>query len=502
MKRTFPFHPVVIAAYPVLALFGVNASSIPLGDLWRPLGIAVAVGVVLLLLGAGIFRSWERGAFVATLVAIALWIIQPLESQFTLLGLGTAALCASVPVLAILIATRKSAPPTRFLNLAGVVLAVLTLGQIALAYSSRIARLPIPIASSSHDRAKAEPNVYYIILDGYGRSDTVKRTVGLDNSEFISGLKSRGFYVADKSRSNYCQTAISLGSSLNFTMIPDLVGKLDPQSSDRELLYELVQDDEALKIYSKAGYSTAAITTGFQGLDHYKCDLPYPGPQIYSVFETAVLNKTPLANSDRVVGSMFDARRRTLQAAFDNMVTLATRAVKPRFIIAHVLAPHPPFVFGPNGEPRRNGPFGFWDGSDYMEFVGTPKSYAKGYRDQATYLGKMVLAMVDKVVAASPTPPVIILQGDHGSKHNLSQNSLEKTDLQECFSNLTAVYGPQDLQKQMYPTITPVNLLRIATNYVTGSKLPAKPDRSYFSPFSFPYRFTDVTDRLDKIEGR
>ncbi len=73
--------------------------------------------------------------------------------------------------------------------------------------------LPLPTEAAAHDANR--PDIYYIILDGYGRSDVLQRYYDFDNAEFLEGLRHRGFYVADKSSTNYPYTAHSLSSSLN-----------------------------------------------------------------------------------------------------------------------------------------------------------------------------------------------------------------------------------------------------------------------------------------------
>ncbi len=37
-------------------------------------------------------------------------------------------------------------------------------------------------------------DIYFIVLDGYGRSDVLKEFYEYDNSDFLRGLKEKGFY--------------------------------------------------------------------------------------------------------------------------------------------------------------------------------------------------------------------------------------------------------------------------------------------------------------------
>ena len=107
------------------------------------------------------------------------------------------------------------------------------------------------------------PDIYYIILDGYGRSDVLKNEYEYDNSDFLNALRDMGFYVADCSQSNYAQTQMSLASSLNFNYIDALSDRFVPGSEDRTGLDALIHHGAAREGLEKAGYKTVAFATGF-----------------------------------------------------------------------------------------------------------------------------------------------------------------------------------------------------------------------------------------------
>ena len=67
----------------------------------------------------------------------------------------------------------------------------------------------------------------------------------------------------------------------------------------------------------------------------------------------------------------------------------------PKFVYAHLVAPHPPFVLNPDGS-----------------FHSTTDN--SGYTNGITYLDKRVLDLVTKIISESRQPPIIIIQGDHG----------------------------------------------------------------------------------------
>ncbi len=60
---------------------------------------------------------------------------------------------------------------------------------------SRCRRRP---GRSSRALARKPPDVYFFLLDGYGRADQLERTIGFDNAAFLGALARRGFEVHER----------------------------------------------------------------------------------------------------------------------------------------------------------------------------------------------------------------------------------------------------------------------------------------------------------------
>ncbi|MBT3241171.1 MAG: hypothetical protein HON98_01690 [Chloroflexi bacterium] len=71
----------------------------------------------------------------------------------------------------------------------------------------------------------------------------------------------------------------------------------------------------------------------------------------------------------------------------------------PKFVFAHIVSPHRPFVFGANGE--------------YLHQ--TPDFY-NGYTMAIDYLNFRILHLIQKILNNSPNEPIIIIQSDHGGE--------------------------------------------------------------------------------------
>ena len=508
MKREpLPFYPLVVASLPVVSVFAANLAYVPASQVVRPLAVALA-GVALLTLVLGlILRSAARGAAAAAAVAICVFGYGWFESLFyravdgifkplPAWGVGTA-------VLAGLAAW--GGRRTRPLNVLAAFVALLSLANLGfgLVRSARLAaRAPRADLSAAKDGG-VKPDVFYVILDGHGRTDSLRRAIGVDDSAFVAGLRKRGFFVADESHSNYCQTELSLASSLNMDTIPSLLPKVDPSTIERAPLAGLADDNEVARRFRAQGYRFVAVTSGFPPLRFTSADLRIGGRWGGSMVESTLLAMTPFARGEADIGSQFDSRRRNLLDAFGNLGSLGVPAAAPRLVVAHVLAPHPPFVFRADGSPQRQvGAYGYWDGDDYTTFAGgTQADYRRGYAGQAAWADAKTLEAIDRIrAAADPArPPIIIVQGDHGSKVGLAQNSLAKTDLHECFPILNAYLVPPAVRKDLRPTITPINSFRVLLRDLFGDELPDLPDRSWYSGYATPYAFTDVTDRIEPV---
>jgi hypothetical protein len=501
LSRVRPFHPPLVAAFPVLSLFSTNQSLVPLEQLWRPLGFAVLGGFALWALASLVFRNFERGGMVASGLIIGIFSFGWLFSLLGLSGPGsinTSLTIWAVVVLALTALLAWRPKLTQVFNVLATMLLVVTVGRAALG-QLQSAKPPTTASSGSAIPASGRrPDIFYIILDGYGRHDSLKRAIGFDNSEFIAGLEKRGFYVAPESRANYCQTELSISSALNMSFIPDLFPNGFPRGLDRGPLASLIGDNAAVREARRQGYSVISVGTGFPPVTLENADLYVEGErQGITLVESALIQMTPWSLQSTANESQFKVRAHRLTYAFDALASLGGKTAQPRFVLAHILAPHPPFVFDADGNfVRQKGPYGFWDGSDFNAYAGDDAVYRKGYSGQAAYLDRRILGIVDRLLATPGPRPIIVIQGDHGSKMGLDQNSLEKTDVKEVFPILNAYLVPDAVRKRIEPGITPVNTFRILYSELFGLDLPPLPNRSWYSAYAEPYQFTEVTKQV------
>jgi hypothetical protein len=323
------------------------------------------------------------------------------------------------------------------------------------------------------------PDIYYIILDAYGRQDVLKEMFGYDNTPFISFLESRGFYVPKCAQSNYGQTMLSLTSSLNFDYLDNLTSELTANTDRRAPLRSLGQYNRVRKFLDSQGYNIVSFATDFP-VSEWK-DADYflsPPPLGMNDFEIMLAQTSAwrvpmdMSNESPEKRSAEWYRHRTLFALQQLEETVPSIA-SPKFVFAHLVIPHHPFVFGPNGEALT------YDKNDVPEF----SEYKVKYPDQVTYINKRMEKIVDLILKTSPHPPIIIIQGDHGpAPFDVMERRMK---------NLNAIYFP-DNQDGLYPTLTPVNTFRIILNKYFNQNYPMLEDRSLFSQYDVPYNYVEV----------
>jgi hypothetical protein len=132
----------------------------------------------------------------------------------------------------------------------------------------------------------------------------------------------------------------------------------------------------------------------------------------------------------------------------------------PKFVFAHILIPHWPYVFLPDGAIRS-------DLTYYSDKDLPPSLRDPGYLDAVQFINEQMLTILKRIIDESPTPPVIVIMGDHG----LSDDN--RTQI------FTAIYLHEREGSPLYPTITPVNYFRVVFNSIFNTDLSLLPDISY-----------------------
>lgn len=335
-------------------------------------------------------------------------------------------------------------------------------------------------------------DIYYIIFDRYSNVEILDEVLGYDNREFVKYLQRKGFYVASQSSSNYMYTAPSLASSLNMEYLNILTGKIGEESKNLSPLYSMLQDYKVWHFLKAKGYKFIHMGDSYQptSLNEY-ADLNFNYGKL-SEYEMILYKSTLLYPFFEKLG-IYDPRLEhweRISYKFQKLTELP-HIKEPKFVFAHMLIPHTPYVFGRDGNfiPKK--------------LVDGRSSY-ENYLDQLVFLNKKIKVLVDQLLTLSDRPPIIILQADEGSLpirfekegKNFDWTKASSLEIKQKMNILNAYYLPGVNTTELYQSISPVNSFRLIFNLYFDTHFQLLPDRSYGYLKDYPYKFFDVTDRL------
>lgn len=353
-----------------------------------------------------------------------------------------------------------------------------------------------PSSRSMNASAGSSPDIYYIIVDAYARDDILREIYRFDNSDFLSYLAEKGFYVASESVANYPQTSLSLASSLNFVYLDRIVDQIGTEVDDREPLRIMIKHNRVVEHLRDAGYTVLAFESGYEDSALRSADVYMTPPNLWNLsgFQEALITLTPLSIFEK---TWFDFRRDRVEYALEHVAD-AAQLGGPTFTFVHVLVPHWPFIFDADGRPiHPSKSIGMRADYEYEEFI-------EHYRDQLVFVNKRLQVAIDRILSQSSDPPIIVLQADHGPDAKLDYGGwrVERTYLPERMSILNAYYFPDQDYESLYGSITPVNTFRVILDNYFGADYELLEDRSYFASWDHPYSFTDVTREVLSVTGK
>jgi len=504
-------HPYLFAIYPVLFLYAQNIHHMEISEIVLPglvvLGIVAVLNIVLSLT----FVDYTKAAFMFSLFLVFFFLhghmlryLDMIETGMRFIDRhhdGTVLWTFGLTLLLVLVFVWRAKGPlvksTKFMTYIGTILVAIQLILIGAAWVSRSdAKIDEKaIVASAADGYK--PDIVYIILDGYGRHDVVKRIFGYDNEPFLDDLRARGFFVGDSSHANFCQTLQSLTSSLNMDYLQNIVA-CDTSSDDRLPLSRLYQDNRVMKFLKEQGYRIVVFRSGYNLTELKHPDKRLGSKNDLSEFENLLIQSTPLPFLiGRLIYGPFKEHYYRIISDFATIPNLVGVA-QPSFYLVHIVAPHPPFVLAADGSfTGLSGKFRYSDGNHFLRDGGTMAEYFSGYRDQFHAVTNLAKEAIDKLLAnRRDNPPVIIIQGDHGPGSKLDWYTLSNTDVRERLPILYAVYTPPGDTLPFYNSISPVNTFRVLLDHYFGTDLGLLPDKAYFSTWRHPYFFYDVTSTV------
>jgi len=323
--------------------------------------------------------------------------------------------------------------------------------------------------SLSIDNSSIEdpPNIYYIIPDRYGRNDILQNQYGFNNSNFTNSLKDQGFYIANESYSNIPKTYLHLATSLNL-QYPQQMG-LEESHRQKEV-YPIINDNivqDYLKTKKYRIYHTGIQKGNYNQFADKSIQNKYRSS--LGTFESNLITNTPLG---ALPINLVERQKSYYVQENVEQLEKFSKTDERKFVITHLQMPHPPFDFGPNGNPI-----------NYRENV----SRSKKYINQLQATNKLLNGTVEEILSnENKNNTIIIIQGDEGpfTQNRVGSdnyNWIEASDRQKRkrLGVINAIYAPGMNESKFYPRMTPVNTFRIIFNEYFGSNLSLQEDKVY-----------------------
>ena len=281
------------------------------------------------------------------------------------------------------------------------------------------------------------PDIYYIILDEYSRGDSL---FGFDNSEFLQELENRGFYIASEATSNYTSSIPSIASTLNMAYIHDLIpGK----SATETEIARFGRFSSLVKILKSIGYTYIHLESGYVASDR---------APLADTFVSFTPSGTLVCRGDHrdgsacgvhglsggarilsgrflrelvgttafgpVAGYLFElgdteplhfwSPQRTLMMF--EFLTDRIEADSPKFVMAHIVKPHPPATFDRYGNYTSSTLI-----SDAFDDAHDP-SVPNAFIGQLLYINSLTLKMIDSILEGGSEETIILISADHAHR--------------------------------------------------------------------------------------
>lgn len=494
----FPFHPLLFGVHAVLSFYASNIGQAAPEDMVRSLIVVLAVVLVTQVLLWRMLKNNAKAAAVITL-GVILFFTYDLYSLYSV-QLILITVLVNWLVYFIVKSDKDWSVASLVLNVAACVALILpmwTVAQQALTRSGDETKMGVALQVETLGADVERPNIYYIILDGYGRADVLEDMYQYPANTFMDMLRSEGFYIAEKSRSNYVRTIFSLASSFNMDTLEAFIAENHLRGTHDENVIELYNyHNRLVKLLTELGYSTVGTNSGYLGWNKSgMANYEPPAVGALNEFELKLLGQTPVHEflRDLQLSTAFDTHRARQVEVLERIPEMAAEYSNPTFVFAHVLMPHPPFVFDAEGNAIVPGDpnFHIGDADSLVNVTMTIQEYQKSYAGQLHHLNRLLMGMVQRLKKADPGC-VIILQGDHGPGSQYVGNSLEKTNMHERTAILNAFFFPDGDYAELYPEITPANTFRVISNHFFKTEYPLVADTSYFSSTASAYDFTAV----------
>ncbi len=304
------------------------------------------------------------------------------------------------------------------------------------------------------------PDIYFIVLDEYASPSQMKNYFHSDISSFVVYLKQKGFMVTELVTKSLSTNEIIAGR-MNMA-IANSANAATAYSSFSESIMESVnlreyrsenqmfeiRNSDVVSFLKNIGYHFVNIGSWFSYTRYnWQADENFNtyGLQFSNEIASIIANNSAL----RLVFINRYFHKTAVLDAFDLLGRMPAIAGKPKFVFAHIICPHPPYIFGPSG------------GKLGLSLYGASKNARQPYIDQHAFITEKVKEFVAHKLSGTKTAPVIIIQSDHGAR-------IKGPGAYQVFS---AIYLPSHGSKPLQSSMLSANTFRSVFNEIFGANL-------------------------------
>jgi hypothetical protein len=322
-------------------------------------------------------------------------------------------------------------------------------------------------------KEKNLPDIYYIILDEYAGTESLKHNFGFDNSNFYDHLTKKGFFISSNSYSNYPYTLLSIPSSLNMQYL-DFNNNMNESKKLMSQIRYITDNNLVMKNLSENGYYMTSFFAGKEAIGNDDLiDEKICGERYFLSHNVA-----KIFSEERL-----KEKRNEILCTFKKMVEIKDKTTQPIFVYAHFALPHDPFVLNANG--------------DLQIFEETDSNYEeskKAYIEQLKFANKMTMDVIDDILLDSNRKAIIIIQSDHGERTKINWKNPTEEMIKQGLNNINAIYFPNATNNFSYEKISNVNSFRIIFNEYFNTEFELLDDKYFWMESSTPpFNIIDVT---------
>lgn len=513
-KKSSVIHPFLFAAFPIIFLFSYNIDNLFPEEVFLPLFFIILITFLIWIIISFILKNKKKSGLIVSLGLVLffsyghvyiflesgiydeIWFY--LESEFLEDIYDSHELLLFIFLIPFIAGTwyfiktkRKLDNVTKIVNAIAILMIVINMPNIIIYYSQNNPNFDLnnvnEVMHENISGAKAYPDIYFIILDEYANSSLLKQFLDYDNEEFDSFLIDKGFFIAPESYSNYPRTAVSIPSILNMEYIHLRVDELGVPYLNGKVVSKLTENNKVMQYLKSKGYTIISFNSGMpptnkmKSADIHLCDdvNNLDSELVPLLFRTSMLNPVHV----QILGG--DYRDRIL-CIFSELSKMPERTEKPKFVFAHIMLPHQPYVFGAYGEPVMQ------EGINKLNWVWDQERYI----NQLKFANNKMKETIDKMFEEDDEAVILILS-DHGMRHGEGMwEAPSKEFLIKRYGSFMAYYFPEQERNLLLENTTNVNSFRILFNSYFNDDFEVLEDKIYASPNGDVFNFTDVTDIL------